>query len=440
VTNSHCTILLVPMVTQSSYLTTSQSKVKGEESFKAGRYDEAIELLTEALRRDEIYSILLTRAQAHIRLGQYKEALRDAQGLTAIKPTIPKGYLLQAQLLQILHRYTSQVEAYDEGLRVCDQRDSQYILLERGLHDAKQISKSLLNDPRMIELFVLFDKDRDSMVDFREVALGLYQLTDDMDVAQRQASALLLMMDPDDKRVLTFDKFAKLIMAMAGTSATSFDVLYKKLKTALTDDTTPAPSQQVLDVLQVSQTELENARDKIKQEREAQKTLDALSYSRTSKLFDLWDLDKSGTIDFQELLTGLRKYQRASTSSVYTSNASTPNNVNLLATDVERDALGLMGHDQDSNQELDKEEFALAMSNYADAIHIDLHELIDFMCVVSSQSETTEYETMYSDATPLSLSSSLQSTPSMRGGNKFQQNLGTILDMGDDDEEEEDDE
>ncbi len=81
---------------------------------------------------------MLTRAQAHIKEGHYKEALRDAQGLTAIKPTIPKGYLLQAQLLQILHRYTSQVESYEEGLRVCDKKeDSQYALLERGLpmHD-----------------------------------------------------------------------------------------------------------------------------------------------------------------------------------------------------------------------------------------------------------------------------------------------------------------
>jgi hypothetical protein len=61
------------------------------------------------------------------------------------------------------------------------------------------------------------------------------------------------------------------------------------------------------------------------------------------------------------------------------------------------------------------------------------------MCVVSSQSETTEYETMYSDATPSLLSTS-SNQPSLRGGGKFYQNLGTILDMGEIGEEEEEEE
>jgi Ca2+-binding EF-hand superfamily protein len=414
-------------------LLCAQNKAKGREAFKAGRYGEAVEFLTKALDQEDIYSVLLTRSQAHVKQGQYREALRDAQAMTGIKPTTPTGYLLQAQLLQTLHRYTSQVDAYEEGLRVCDREDDQYGLLERGLHDARQMSKSLLNDPRMMELFVLFDTDKDSVVGFREVALGLYQLTDQMQEAQRQAAALLLMMDHDDKRVLTYDKFAKLIMAFSGASATPLEELNKRLKEVHSDQNTRPVSQEMLDELHVTPNE-PSPRSVADQGKEANKTLDALSYSRTSKLFDLWDLDKSGTIDFQELLAGLRKYQRAITSKVYANSETTANKANLLA-DVERDALNLMGHDQDSNQELDKGEFAVAMANYAEAIHIDLHELIDFMCVVSSQSETSEYETMYSD-----VFSSSQQQKALRGGNKFQQSLGTILDMGGDaDEEDEDD-
>lgn len=398
----------------------SQNKAKGREAFKAGNYAEAIGYLSQALEQDDIYSVLLTRAQAHIKQEQYKEALKDAQAMTAIRPTSPKGYLLQAQLLRILNKYASQVDAYEEGLRVCEKENDQYHLLERGLQDARQISKSLLNDPRMMELFELFDTDKDSVVYFKDVALGLYQLTGSMQEAQRQAAALLLMMDQDDQRVLTFDKFAKLIMAMAGASATPFDDLYKQLKDASTDQGRTPVSQEMLDELAVTKIETAD------QEKETTKTLDALSYGRTSRLFDLWDLDKSGTIDFQELLAGLRKYQRA------LSNHSYDNTSNLA--DVERDALNLIGHDQDSNQELDKEEFAVAMANYAEAIHIDLHDLIDFMCVVSSQSETTEYEAMYSDAVPGYLSSSQQQQlPLLRGGNKFHQSLDTILDMGGDD-------
>lgn len=181
------------------------------------------------------------------------------------------------------------------------------------------------------------------------------------------------------------------------------------------------------------------AREKVKAENEAKKTLDALSYGRTAILFELWDLDNSGTIDFQELLTGLRKYQRAALTDSFSNNSATFQ-TNVLA-DVERDALQIMGHDKDSNQELDKEEFAHAIANYAEFIGTDLHELIDFMCVVSSQSETTEYETMYSDATPSYFASSGHQK-SLRGGGKFYKSLGTILDMGElgEDEEEEEEE
>lgn len=56
------------------------------------------------------------------------------------------------------------------------------------------------------------------------------------------------------------------------------------------------------------------------------------------------------------------------------------------------------------------------------------------MVVVSSQTETAEYETMYSDVTPLSRNS-FQSSRSVA---KYQQSLGTILAIGEDEEEEED--
>lgn len=44
----------------------------------------------------------------------------------------------------------------------------------------------------------------------------------------------------------------------------------------------------------------------------------------------------------------------------------------------------LMAQDTDGDQALDREEFAAAMVNYADAMNTDLHQLIDFMCVVTA--------------------------------------------------------
>jgi Ca2+-binding EF-hand superfamily protein len=253
--------------------------------------------------------------------------------------------------------------------------------------------------------------------------------------AQRKATGLLLMMDENDQRVLTYEQFAKLIMAMTAASSTSFHDMFEQLKKGLKN--AEPVSQYILNEIQATQQELANARERVKAKDEAKKTLDALSYGRTALLFDLWDLDKSGTIDFQELLAGLRKYQRAVLTNSHTNNSGALQ-TNVLA-DVERDALQIMGHDKDSNQELDKEEFAHAIANYAEFIGTDLHELIDFMCVVSSKSETSEYETMYSDATPSYFASSGNQKVFRGRNNKFYQSLGTILDMGEgcDEEEEE---
>jgi len=409
---------------------TETAKDKGKKAFDAGDWETSVEFMSAALTEFGAYSIFATRAQANINQNKWGEALKDAQAMTAINPNKCRGYLLQAKILRTLNKYAAEIEAYQNGLRAVDVNDDQYDLLERGLHDAKKISRSILNDPRMMELFVLFDKDNTSSVDFKDVAIGLYRLTDSMQDAQRQAAALLLMMDVDDKRTLIYEQFAKLIMAMTAISGMGFDVMYEQLKEALNSE--KLVPEEFLNELRVTEQELDLARNNIGKKEVEKKTLDALSYSRTTKLFEQWDTDKSGTIDFQELLVGLRKYQRAVTTDSYTNtNKSVTNNASLLA-DVEKNALMVMGHDADSNQELDKEEFAYAMSQYADLIHVDLHELIDFMCAVASRSETQEameYETMYSDATSTNYRSWAKQKQLPSSG------LGTIMDMREEDDD-----
>lgn len=386
-----------------------------------------------------MYSIFEMRSEANVEVKNWAAALKDAQAMSAIDPKKSKGYLLQAKILRILQKYVAEIGIYKDGLQAVDsEKDKGYNLLEQGLHDANKISKSILNDPKMMELFVLFDKDKKSSVDFKDVAIGLYQLTDDMQDAQRQAAALLLMMDEDDQRTLIYEKFAKLIMAMTAISGIGFEVMYDQLKHALQQNK-PVP-EEFLNEIRVTQQDFNLTRDKMQKKENDKKTLDALSYSRTSMLFEQWDTDNSGTIDFQELLVGLRKYQRAVMKNSFDATKSNvATNASMMA-DVEKNALMVMGHDNDSNQELDKEEFAVAMADYAEIIHVDLHELIDFMCAVALQSESeadkvSEYENMYSDVTPSSYQSwkTMQKQQSANGG------LGTIVDMNEDDEGEEDD-
>ena len=90
-----------------------------------------------------------------------------------------------------------------------------------------------------------------------------------------------------------------------------------------------------------------------------------------------------------------------------------------------------MGHDKDSDQELDPEEFANAISNYAEVVGTDLHELIDFMCVVSLQADSSDYETAFARST---------TTGGQKRASTFKPGLGTIIDFleGSDEEEEDD--
>ena len=127
----------------------------------------------------------------------------------------------------------------------------------------------------------------------------------------------------------------------------------------------------VMKALTIADEEYRQARDAERAEKEQRRVLDALSYGRTRRLFDLWDCNGDGTIDFEELFAGLHRYQTAANSSAG-------------ADEVEEIAQALMTQDVDGDQALDKEEFAAAMVNYADAMNTDLHELIDFMCVATA--------------------------------------------------------
>lgn len=408
---------------------------QAKEAFKAGNWAESATAVTEALGEGGIvYSMFHMRARANFEQQDYKAALRDAQAMTAIEPSQAEGYLLQAKMFNLLQKYGAEVDIFQDGLKAVDPEDENYGLLEQGLHDAKKLSKSVLNDPKMMELFVLFDKDNKSSVDFKDVAIGLYQLTNNMGDAQRQAAALLLMIDVDDQRTLIYDRFAKLIIAMSAISGIAFEDLYEQLKSALKENR-PVP-QRLMSCIQVTQNELDLACENVKDHSDAKKTLCALSYSRTSKLFELWDADSSGTINFEELLAGLRKHQRAVTKNSFkATNDHVAANASKLD-DVEKNALMAMAKDKDNNQELDKEEFAHAMSEYAELIEVDLHELIDFMCTVASQSDAEEkvsdYEAMYSDVTPSAYKSWTMKKQQLGG-------LGTIVDMCEEEEEEEDD-
>jgi len=229
-----------------------------------------------------------------------------------------------------------------------------------------------LSDPRMKDLFVLFDRDGNGYVSFKEVACGLYHLTNNMEESAKATTNLLLMLDKDDTRKIDFPKFAKLILAIAATSNASFDEVADDLTLALTSNSGHIDNQ-ALKILTIADEAYAQARKKEKTLKNSINKLDPFSYQRVLMLFDLWDADGSGTLDFDELFDGLRRYQAAS------------NNAHSVES-VEEGVQMLMKGDIDGDQLLDREEFALAIMKYAEAVGTDLHELIDFICVITGLS------------------------------------------------------
>lgn len=232
-------------------------------------------------------------------------------------------------------------------------------------------------DPRMMVLFNLFDLDGDGSVDFKEVAIGLYRLTDDMEDAARMAVVVLLMFDKDDKRTLNFEEFAKLMLHVVTAAETKFDDMADKMTLAMVskkevtdDDVVNLISGEVLYNL---------AKDEQEDQMELLATIDALQYGRMQKLFDLWDTDKNGVISFAELLTGMRKFNGAID----------------MEESVARAAIAMIGFDDNDTQTLDRVEFARALVNFAKASEVDVRDLIDFMVVATVVEDDSPEEVAY---------------------------------------------
>ena len=230
-----------------------------------------------------------------------------------------------------------------------------------------------LNDPRMQTLYDLFDVDGDGSVSFKEVACGLYHLTNNMDEAAKATTGLLFMLDKDDQRVLGFQQFAKLILAVAASTGISFDEVADDLTLALSSDQAVL-GDDVLRELTLADKEYSKVRNQERHQKTLEK-IDALSYNRCVRLFDLWDADGDGTLDFDELFQGLCKYHMAARDG------KNDEDVRQAAQTI------ILSQDVDGDQLLDRDEFACAMIAYAGSMGTDVHGLIDFMCVATALGE-----------------------------------------------------
>ncbi|XP_078063127.1 uncharacterized protein LOC144489051, partial [Mustelus asterias] len=106
--------------------------VQGNSMANEGRYGDAVEYFTEAIKYDpKEYRLFGNRSYCYERLKQYSRALSDAQIAVNLNPSWPKGYFRKARALAGVKRYIEAIEAFQEVLRIDSScKDAEFELLQ----------------------------------------------------------------------------------------------------------------------------------------------------------------------------------------------------------------------------------------------------------------------------------------------------------------------
>jgi len=104
-------------------------KNEGNQNLSAGRYDEAIDLYTQAIELDPQHTFYSNRSAAYLSKGDSNNALKDALKCIELNSGWPKGYSRKGAALHSLGKLDEAITAYKEGLKI----DPQNAALQNGL-------------------------------------------------------------------------------------------------------------------------------------------------------------------------------------------------------------------------------------------------------------------------------------------------------------------
>ena len=240
-----------------------------------------------------------------------------------------------------------------------------------------QAYNAAVTEVRMLLLFQVLDYDQNQAVRFEDFVKSLVNVARDMDEIPRQA---LLMCDSRAAdRMLDYDHFSELLLNVVAAGNFVFHEVANSMTLAICKSTATKNDLAALflgeDIINLSLDDNKVAN----MERLREKLRMPLEYGRMSRLFDLWDLDHSGTLEYSEFALGMRKFQEAKD----------------IDTTVEETMAAMVAYDSNNDQKLDRKEFAEFLIHFAEASDVSLNELIDFMVVMSSLRDNSEAEAKY---------------------------------------------
>lgn len=189
--------------------------------------------------------------------------------------------------------------------------------------------------------------------------------------------ALLMCTDSGEERVLDYPQFSSLLLNVVAAGSLNFHDVANSMTLAFCKDDV---SRTDLTDLFVGDDMYRNAiEDPGNQDANPSDVMDALQYGRMSRLFDLWDIDHSGDLDFEEVVLGFRKFHEAKS----------------VDQTLEESITAISSFDSNNDGKLSREEFARLVICFAKAAGVSSHELIDFMVVTSAVKDNSTVEKAY---------------------------------------------
>jgi len=135
---------------------SAKAKEEGNEFFKNGKFPEAVERYTEAIKRDPTNHVLYTnRATAYTKLAAYSEALKDCDKCIELCPSFIKAYIKKGNIYFNTKQYQKCIEVYEkandhepDNAEVKEAMRKTIEKISQG-QDADSVKRNLESDPEL---------------------------------------------------------------------------------------------------------------------------------------------------------------------------------------------------------------------------------------------------------------------------------------------------